>query len=58
VLVVMASVMGFETSSGQAIYLATTAAWAAVLATALVLVSIAFKRRLLGVRTSEQAELR
>lgn len=46
-LILLASFMGFGTKDRHALYLGTTVVWAAVLGTALVLVAVAFHRRLL-----------
>ena len=48
VLILLAGFVGFETPGLNALYLATTAVWAAILGTALVLVGVAFQRRLLA----------
>lgn len=46
VLILLASFMGFDTSGRHALYLGTTVVWAAILGAALVLVGLAFQRRL------------
>jgi len=46
-LILLASLLGFETAGRKALYLGLTVVWAAVLGTALVLVAVAFQRRLL-----------
>ena len=46
-MVVLTGVMSFSSAGGQTLYRATTAVWAAVLTTALLLVARAFQRRLL-----------
>jgi hypothetical protein len=46
-LIVLTGIMSFGSAGGQTLYRATTAVWAAILTTALLLVATAFQRRLL-----------